>query len=479
MITVIRIITAILAITSLSFSLPIITALYYGEQNMLLPFALPMAIMIVLSALILLLTRGKGKILNLRQSYIVVALSWSITSVFGAIPLFSSGAIKSITGAIFESVSGFTTTGATVIGDIDSMPKSINLWRCLEHWLGGMGIVTLTVALLPLLGVGGFQLIKAETTGPEKGKVTPKIATTAKVLWFIYLGFTIAQTVLLKIAGMGFFDSLCHAFATLGTGGFSTKSASIGYYNNGAIDVICTVFMFLAGVNFSLYFYVFTGKISELKTNSELKAYLGIYATVTLLLTLCIKNAYPSLLTALRYASFQVSSIITTTGFATADYTTWSASAQFLIFILFFIGGCSGSTGGGIKVIRWVVLAKQIGNEIKKTLHPHGVYSLRLNSSPSGKGILISVASFIFLYLLLIFATTFASCLAGFDLLTAFTASLSMVGNIGPAFGSLSPSFTWQAVPSALKLVYSFAMLAGRLELYTMLIFFFPSFWHA
>jgi len=478
MITVIRIITAILAIVSLSFLLPLAAALYYGEKDMIAPFALPMVVVLFLSAIILLVFRGKGKKnLSLRQSYIVVSLSWTITSIYGAIPLYASGVIKSIAGALFESVSGFTTTGSTVIENIDTIPKSINLWRCLEHWLGGMGIVTLTVALLPLLGVGGFQLIKAETTGPEKGKVTPKIATTAKVLWFIYFGFTIVQTLLLKIAGMSFFDSLCHSFATLGTGGFSTKSESIGYYNSSAIDAICTVFMFLAGVNFSLYFYVFTGKICELKTNSELKAYVAICVVITLLLTLCIKSSYGSFLQAFRYASFQVSSIITTTGFATADYTSWPPCAQFLIFILFFIGGCSGSTGGGIKVIRWVVLAKQIGNEIKKTLHPHGVYSLRLNSSPSGKGIIISVASFIFLYLALVFVTTFASCIAGLDLLTSFTASLSMVGNIGPAFSSLSPSYTWQAVPSALKLFYCFAMLAGRLELYTMLIFFFPPFW--
>ena len=478
MITVLRIIAAILAIVSLSFVLPLATALYYGEREMILPFLLPMCAVLFLSAVVLILSRRKGKILSLRQSYAVVALSWSITSVFGAIPLFASGVIADAAGAIFESVSGFTTTGSTVIANIDSVPKSINLWRCLEHWLGGMGIVTLTVALLPLLGVGGFQLIKAETTGPEKGKVTPKIATTAKVLWFIYFGFTIAQTLLLRLAGMSFFDALCHSFATLGTGGFSTKSASVGGFANPAIDVICTIFMAAAGVNFSLYFYVFTFKIRELKTNSEFKAYLWICAVATLLLTLAIRSTYGSIFTALRYAAFQVASIITTTGFATADYTAWNPAAQFIIFILFFIGGCSGSTSGGVKVIRWVVLSKQIGNEIKKILHPHGVYSLRLNSQPSGKGILISVASFIFLYIALVLATTFAGAIAGLDLFTAFTAALSMVGNVGPAFGALGPAYTWQAVPSALKIFYSFAMLAGRLELYTMLIFFFPSFWN-
>lgn len=475
--TVCLIIAAILATVALSFALPIACALYFGETAMIKPFAIPMACMLFAAAAVFVSLRGKRQPLTLRESFVVVALSWSLASLFGATPLYLSGVIGDFSSAMFESVSGFTTTGATIMQNIDSAPRSINLWRCLEHWLGGMGIVTLTVALLPLLGVGGFQLIKAETTGPEKGKVTPKIGETAKLLWAIYVGLTVLQTLLLKLAGMTFFDAVCHAFATLGTGGFSTKSESVGGFHSAAIDIICTIFMVLAGVNFSLYFYVFTGKIRELKTNSELKAYLWIFAICTALITLFLRPVYGSLLTALRYGAFQTASIITTTGFATADYMQWNPAAQFVIFILFFFGGSSGSTGGGIKIIRWVVLGKQINNEIKKTLHPHGVYSLRLNSQPSGKGIIISVASFLFLYAILVGAVTLISCAFNLDLFTALTASLSMVGNIGPAFGALGPSQTWAAVPSALKIVYCFAMLAGRLELYTMLLYFFPSFW--
>ena len=475
--TVLLIASAILAIVALTLSLPLFTAIHFGETAAAKSFLFSMVALLLLSILVIALCRGKRKPLSLRESYAVVSLSWSLTSIFGAFPLYFSGAITDFPSAIFESVSGFTTTGATVMQSIDSAPKSVNLWRCLEHWLGGMGIVTLTVALLPLLGVGGFQLIKAETTGPEKGKVTPKIATTAKFLWFIYFALTALQTVLLKIAGLSFFDSICHSFATLGTGGFSTKSESIGGFNSPAVDVICTIFMFLAGVNFSLYYYAFTGKFRELKTNSELKAYIGIFAAASILLAVFLKSTYGTIAAALRFASFQVASIITTTGFATADYTHWTPAAQFVIFALFFIGGSSGSTGGGIKVVRWVVLAKQIGNEIRKILHPHGIYSLRLNGQPSGKGIIISVSSFIFLYAALVGATTFISCAFGLDLFTSFTASLSMVGNVGPAFGALGPSATWGGIPNALKIVYSFAMLAGRLELYTMLLFFFPSFW--
>ncbi|MCR5605319.1 MAG: TrkH family potassium uptake protein [Treponema sp.] len=477
MTSVVKIIAAILSIVSITFILPVSVALYYKEYNTIKAFLIPLIVTIAITTIIFIATRNKKIKLSFRSSYVVVALSWTLTGIFGSIPLFLSGTITNIPAAIFESVSGFTTTGATVINEIDNLPKSINVWRCLEHWLGGMGIVTLTVALLPLIGVGGFQLIKAETTGPEKGKVTPKIASTAKVLWFIYLGMTLVQIILLKLAGMNIIDSICHAFATLGTGGFSTKSASIGYYNSTAIDIICTIFMFLAGINFSLYFYIFTGKFYELKTNSEFKAYLLIFITVTILVTISIKPIYGSILTALRYSSFQVASIITTTGFATADYTTWPSAAQVLIFILFFIGGCSGSTGGGIKVVRWVILSKQVSNEMKKALHPHGVYSLRLNGQASGKGIILSVASFVFLYLTMVIISTIIASFFGMEFLTSFTASLSMAGNIGPAFSLLGPSYTWANVPSIMKIIYSFEMLAGRLELYTMLIFFLPDFW--
>ena len=345
------------------------------------------------------------------------------------------------------------------------------------HWLGGMGIVALTVALLPLLGVGGFQLIKAETTGPEKSKVTPKIATTAKVLWLIYLILTAVQTVLLMVFGMDFIDALSHSFATLGTGGFSTRNASIGYYNSAPIDIICTVFMFLAGINFSLYFYAISRKFSEIRDNSELKAYISIFLIAVILIAINISQTYGSFPHGLRYAFFQTASIITTTGFATADFTLWPSLSQFVLFALFFVGGCSGSTAGGIKVIRWVVLFKQVNNETKRLLHPHGVFSIRLNNRPGRHDIVYSVAAFMATYLILVTITTMFGCMAQLDLFSAFTGALSMIGNIGPAFGSLGPSCIYGSLPSLLKWWYAFAMLAGRLELYTMIIFFIPHYW--
>jgi trk system potassium uptake protein TrkH len=349
--------------------------------------------------------------------------------------------------------------------------------RCLTHWIGGMGIVTLTVALLPLLGVGGFQLIKAETTGPEKGKVTARITTTAKILWAIYFGFTAVETIALKLAGMTFTDALSHAFATLGTGGFSTRNSSIGAYNSVAIDVIIMIFMFLAGINFSLYFYIITRKFRDITTNSEFKAYLVIVIALIIAVTISLRSVYGNFGDSLRFSSFQVVSLMTTTGFSTADFMQWPAVTQFLLFVTFFIGGCSGSTSGGVKVIRWLVLGKQVQNETRKMLHPHGVFAIRLNGRPGRKDIVFNVAAFMVVYFGLVAITTFVGCLGELDVWSSFTGALSMVGNIGPGYALLGPSQNFGFLPDFVKYWYSFAMLAGRLELYTMIIYFLPVYW--
>jgi len=476
-ITCLKIVSVILAIVGVSFFIPLAVAFYYGESAVYLPFIVPGAISIVLFAVIFLCTRRIKFHLSIKQTFVVVALSWIAASFMGSFPLYFSGCYPEYTNAFFESVSGFTTTGCTVCNDVESLPCSINMWRCLTHWLGGMGIVTLTVALLPLLGVGGFQLIKAETTGPEKGKVTARITTTAKILWLIYAGFTLLETLLLMACGMDFVEALSHGFSTLGTGGFSTRNSSIGAFNSVGIDVVITVFMFIAGVNFSLFFYLITRKFQDIYTNSEFKAYLLIVFVTVLVITFFLLPVYHSFGTSLRYSAFQVMALVTTTGFGTADYILWPAATQFFLFILFFIGGSSGSTSGGVKVIRWVVLGKQLGNETKKMLHPHGVFTIRLNGKPGRDDIVFNVTSFMFLYLLLVMITTFFGCLGNLDLTTSFTGALSIVGNVGPAFGNLGPSNNFSMVPEFVKWWYCFAMLAGRLELYTLVIFFIPSFW--
>lgn len=472
-----KIIFAILAIVGVSFIIPIITAICCNEYQMIFPFVIPMTVSIGCFLIVYAFSKGRPIKLNIKSTFLIVAIGWIATSLFGALPFYLSGYFASFTDTVFESVSGFTTTGATILSNVEVLPRSLNMWRCQTHWLGGMGIVALTVALFPLLGVGGFQLIKAETTGPEKGKVTPKITTTAKVLWLIYLLFTVIQTVLLMIAGMDFIDALCHSFSTLGTGGFSTKNASIGHYDSPFIDWICIVFMFLAGTNFSLFFYMFARKFSEVKKNSEFKSYGLIVLCVIVLITLIVFPQYKNIFETIRYVSFQVLSIMTTTGFSTFDYTLWVPAAQFLIFILYFIGGSSGSTSGSIKVIRWVILGKQLKNEMMRSLHPHGIFSIRLNGKVGRKDVVFNVAAFITCYFLMLCIISFLGTFFNLDLFTAFSGALTMLGNVGPAFGNLGPSFNCGYLEPGLKWIYMFAMLAGRLELYTLLMFFFVGYW--
>ena len=476
-ITLLKVTSILLAIVGTTFVIPISVALAYGETSYLLSFIIPMVASLILVFAVNIPTRKVKFNMSIRQTFIIVALAWIIASFMGSVPLYYSNCFTSYADALFESFSGFSTTGGTVLTDIDNIPRCINTWRCLTHWIGCMGIVTLTVALLPLLGVGGFQMIKAEATGPEKGKVTARITTTAKLLWLIYIVFTLIETIALRIAGMDFVDALSHSFATLGTGGFSTRTQSIGAYDSVAIDIVCTVFMFLSGINFSLYYYLITRKVRDVLDNSELKAYLWILLFFILAVTVSLVSTYGSFGKSLRYSSFQVVSIMTTTGFATADYMTWPPITQFFIFCLFFIGGCSGSTSGGVKVIRWVILGKQVNNETKRMIHPHGVFSIRLNNRPGRKDIVFNVAAFMTVYFALVGITTMVGCIGKLDILTAFTGALSMVGNIGPAFGLLGPSSNYSMLPDFVKFFYCFAMLAGRLELYTIIIFFMPSYW--
>lgn len=469
--------SVLLAIVAATMLLPGAVALILGETGAAASFLGTAGVSIVLGLAIWFALRKYTFKLTARTSFIAVAFSWIMASVLGAVPFVFSGAIPSFTDALFESVSGFTTTGATICNDVEALPRSINLWRMETHWLGGMGIVALTVALLPLIGVGGFQLIKAETTGPEKGKITPKITMTAKILWFIYLGLTVLETIALRIAGMDFLDALGHSFSTLGTGGFSSRNSSIGAYNSVAVDVIITVFMFLSGINFSLFFMLLKGKFSEIRGNSELKAYVWIVFIAGLIVTFSISPLYDSFADALRYAYFQVVSIITTTGYGTADYTGWPVASQFIILLLFGIGGCSGSTSGGVKVVRWVIMDKQARIEAKKMLHPHGVFDIRLNGRSLRKENVFSVAGFLFVYLMLVIITSFIASFDVNDIFSAFSAGLTVVGNVGPGFGAIGPAYNFSVFSSLPKYWFCFAMIAGRLELYTMLMFLFPDFW--
>lgn len=472
----IRLIFLILSVAAASFVFPVVTAFCYGEFSVLPAFLVPGIATLAAGAALLFCSKKSKVKFSTRSAFSFVALSWISISLWGTLPLILSGASRSFTAAFFESVSGFTTTGATVFDDVESLPHAVNMWRCEMHWLGGMGIIALTVALLPLLGTGGFQLVKNESTGPDKGKITPKMTDTAKVLWFLYIGFTAAQTAALKIAGLSLFDSICVAFSSLGTGGFSVLNASISGYHSAAVEIICTVFMFLAGVNFSLYFYLVSGKFEEVRKNSELKAYISIFVFFALMITLILLPRF-GFAKSLRLSSFQVTSVMTTTGFYTADYMAWPPAAQFFIFTLLFIGGSSGSTAGGFKVVRWVVLAKQAKNEMLRMLHPHGVFSISVDGNSGRKDLVFNVAAFTFVYFALVFVSTLISTLCGLDLFTGFSASLSMISNTGATFGTLGATGTYGAISPFLKTWFCFVMIAGRLELYNLIIFFFPDYW--
>lgn len=460
----------VLALVGASFLLPMVVAGWYGEWRNLADFGIPLVISWALAGWLALRSKGRIRLVGAQNAFVIVGSVWVAIGLFGAWPFYASGCFPGLVDAIFESVSGFTTTGASVLSDVEALPKCINFWRCQTHWLGGMGVIALAVALIPLLGVGAFRLIQAETSGPEKGKLTSRIGDTARVLWLIYFVLTVAQAVALRSVGLGWFDAVCHAFSTMGTGGFSTRNASLGAFGNPAAEWICTLFMTLASVNFGIYYSMCIGRWAEVRDNTELRGFVFFLVPVVLCVTLFELPQIGCWSVSLRQAAFQVASIVSTTGFMTSDYTVWTPATQMLILLLFFVGGCSGSTAGGIKVIRWSILAKALRNDILKLLHPHGIFTLRVNGLPAKREIVSVVGSFIFVYMLVVFVTALAGAVCGQDVHTAVTAALSMVGNIGPAFGSLGPTQNYGAVPDALKVIYCVAMLAGRLEVYTLMI---------
>ena len=466
-----RIVAHVLGIVGLALLPPVAASIWFADgTRTVCAFAVTAFACLALAALCRLKRNADSIPIKTSWAFCIVGGVWIGVCLLGALPLWASGAFGSVTDAVFESISGFTTTGASVAASVEDLPRSINLWRCETHWLGGMGVIALAVALVPLLGVGGFRLIKAETSGPEKGRITPRIASAAKSLWIIYLSFTVVQALLLRFTGIGWFDSVCHAFSTLGTGGFSTRNASVGAFGNPAAEWICILFMLLASVNFALYFRLFTGKVGELIRDTELWTFIGIVAFFVLSVTMVERVDLGGFSASLRNSAFQVASIVSTTGFMTSDYASWQPAAQMFLFLLFFIGGCSGSTAGGIKVIRWAVLGKQLRNELRRITHPREVTTIRINGYSGRDDIVPLVAAFVTLYALLVFVTAIAGAFAGLGLVEAVSCALSMVGNIGPAFGSFGTTANYGAIPCALKWWYSFAMIAGRLEIFTMLI---------
>jgi trk system potassium uptake protein TrkH len=474
----VRTIAVLLIIVCAFMLFPMAFALYYGELETLRFFFYPMAAVMLTATLILLLTRKAVIDLSHRDGFLLVTFSWIFSALVGCLPLYLSGSIPSFADAYFETMSGFTTTGASILTEIEGLPKSMLFWRSLTHWLGGMGIVVLTIAILPLLGIGAYQMMKAEAPGPSLDKITPKITETARILWLIYLGLTVAETALLMIGGMSLFDALTHTFGTMATGGFSPKNRSVGHYDSGFIHIVVTVFMMLAGMNFILHYGLITGKIKKVFANVELRGYLGIFAAATLFIAFSLYGrTYSRFGESLRYSAFQAASILTTTGFTTADYATWPFFAKAILFTLAFIGGCSGSTGGGPKVIRIVTLFKLGIYEMKHMAHPRAVFSLRLGKESLKEDMVYSVAGFFFLYMLMLIVTTLVVASGGNDLTTSLSSALVTVGNIGPGFGRIGPTLNYAFYPDYIKWFLSFAMMVGRLEVYTVLVLLTPRFW--
>lgn len=479
--TVIHALGLLLVVFSLTYLLPLATAFIYGDSAMMTDFALAIMWTAMAGALMWLATRRFKGELSIRHGYLLVATMWAAMPAFATIPLLMLLPGLSFTDAYFETMSGMTTTGATVLVGLDNLPPAINLWRHELNWIGGLGIIVLAVAVLPLLGVGGRQLFKAETPGPMKDSaLTPRIADTARNLWVVYVGITLACVGLLKWAGMSWLDAVCHSFSAMGLGGFSTHDASIGWFDSPLIEFILIVFMLIAVLNFATHFLAWHGR--------TFKVYLRdaeAVGSLVLILTSCLgiaiflwwQGVYPEFGVALRHATFNLVSIATSSGYASVDYAQWPMFAPMWMMFLTAIAASSGSTGGGIKMMRTLVLVKQAGREFLNLLHPAVVNPMKIGGQVVPNSIVFSVLGFIFLYFMTLVTLTFILLISGLDFISSLTAVLASVNNCGPGLGVVGPASNYQGLSDFQTWVCTFGMLIGRLEIFTLLILFTPAFW--
>ena len=418
-----------------------------------------------------------NKVFYAKEGCVTVALSWIVMSLMGALPFVFSGVIPSIVDAMFETVSGFTTTGASILKDVEVLPRCMLFWRSFTHWIGGMGVLVFLLCLLPMSGGGySMNLMKAESPGPSVSKLVPKVRSTAKLLYGLYVALSLLELTLLLLGSMPLFDALCTTFGTAGTGGFGIKNSSIGEYS-AYIQSIVTIFMILFGINFNVYFLLYMRKPKEALRCEEAGWYLAIIAASTLIITVFIRNSFPDLATAFRHAAFQVGSIITTTGFSTVDFNVWPAVPRAILVLLMFIGACAGSTGGGIKVSRIVLLFRTMTREIGQIIHPHMVKKLKFEGRVVGQEVLRSVNAFMVAYVLIFAVSTLFVCLDGFVLVTSFTSMAATLNNIGPGLELVGPASNFSCFSDLSKIVLIFDMLAGRLEIFPLLVLFFRDTW--
>lgn len=421
---------------------------------------------------------AENKDIKKKDGYLVVIMAWVTMSLFGTLPYLISGSIPGFTNAFFETISGFTTTGATILTDIESVDKGILFWRSLTQWIGGMGIIVLAVAILPILGIGGMQLFVAEAPGLTPDKMKPRITDVAKRLWLMYVGLTFLEMILLMIGGMTFYDAINHSLTTMATGGFSTKNASIAHYDSAFIQYVMIVFMFLAGTNFTITYYGFKGKFKKVWGNEEFRNYFILIIVLSIGISYFVfSDRWEGFEKSFRDSLFQVVSIVTTTGYATADYTAWAPFLTVIFFLLMFVGASAGSTSGGIKVIRHTLLFKNSFLEMRRQLHPSAIIPVRLNEKAVSRDITYNVLAFVMIYLLIFGLGVFLISFTGVDFDTALGAVATSLGNIGPGLGSVGPVHNFAHITPFGKWLLAFLMLLGRLELFTVLMLFNPSFW--
>ncbi len=462
----------------LTMIFPLLVGLYYKDQSVI-PILKSMGITIISGLLVhLYFRRAKAEFISQREGIAIVAVSWTAVGLFGAFPFYLGGEFSVFVDAFFESVSGFTTTGASVLTNVEAVSKGLLFWRSFIQWLGGMGIIVLSIAILPFLGVGGMQLFKAEVPSPVPDKLKPRIRDTAMMLWKVYALFSAAEVILLLIGGMDFYEALCHTFTTMPTGGFSTKNASIAHFNSVYFDVVIIVFMLLAGINFSLHYQMLRGKPLAFWRDTECRFFLGFILLLIIIVSFNIYGPiYEKIGQALRFGTFQVVSIITTTGYATADYEKWPAMSQLILLFCMFIGASAGSTGGGMKCVRVLLCFKFCYKELFALVHPRAVKQIKIGGKPVSDDIMRSILGFLALYM-----SIFAFCailLAGMgvDFVTSFGAVAATIGNIGPGFGLVGPVENYAQIPYLGKWLLIWCMLLGRLEIYTVIILLVPEFW--
>jgi len=467
---------SLLFFLGLSMLFPLLYAVYYQEP-VINAFLFSMAIT-SLSGLLLWKFYSSKEPIGHKEGFAIAALGWIFAAGFGALPFLFAGTFPSFIDAYFESMSGFTTTGATVLVPIEGNPYSILFWRDFIQWLGGMGIIVLVVAILPALGAGGMQLFKSEVPGPEPDRLKPRIKETAKLLWRVYIIFSVLQVACLYFTGMTLFDALTHMFGTMPTGGFTPRNLSVGAYDNPVFENIIILFMFIAGANFTLHYKVLHGNPKSLIRDKEFLFYGGIILFSILAIAIELRfYIYNSIFTALRYASFQVVSVATTTGFVTVNYDVWPAFSKSILLILMFIGGCAGSTGGAIKNIRVLLLIKQAFREFRKLIHPQVITPIRLGDKVVSEDVLRNITGFFFLYIFIFVIASFIMTILGLDIVSAMASVAATLGNVGPGLGLVGPIQTYAFIPPLGKIVLTICMLLGRLEIYTVLILVIPEFW--